>query len=198
MKEGDSISEDESKQECELSQEPILNVIQQSSEDGTQKLPNKRFSLLLYFCECFRASQFSYFRRSLPILLPLQTPEFQGKNTLVLDLDETLVHSTFAAVPCEIRLPITIEDQLMSISVLKRPGLDQFLARCSAMFEVVIFTASLEVYASPLIDLLDPDSKIPYRLYRDSCRLQGNGYVKDLSRLGRDLKNVIIVDVRAI
>lgn len=50
-------------------------------------------------------------------------------------------------------------------------------------------------YASPLLDRIDPDSKCPWRLYRDSCLLWQGNYVKDLSKLGRDLKDVLIVDV---
>lgn len=49
-------------------------------------------------------------------------------------------------------------------------------------------------YANPIIDRLDPSKSISYKLYRENCTLSGNTFVKDLSVLGRDLKNTIIID----
>ena len=83
-------------------------------------------------------------------LLPPQKEQYKGKKTLVLDLDETLVHSSFQIIEnSHIILPVIyltqviIEEQTLYIFVLKRPGLDEFLKRVCKMFEVVIFTASL-------------------------------------------------------
>jgi len=64
----------------------------------------------------------------------------------------------------------------------------------SEIYELVIFTASLAMYADAVIDYIDPDLKIRHRLYRDSCNNFNGTYVKDLSRLGRKLKDVIIID----
>jgi CTD small phosphatase-like protein 2 len=56
------------------------------------------------------------------------------------------------------------------VYVRKRPGLDDFLAAVSALFEVVIFTASQQVYAETLLNMLDPQGRhIAHRLYRDAC-----------------------------
>ena len=44
-----------------------------------------------------------------------------------------------------------------NIYVLVRPGVDKFLENISKLFEIVIFTASLSNYASPLLDILDPE-----------------------------------------
>jgi RNA polymerase II subunit A small phosphatase-like protein len=61
-------------------------------------------------------------------------------------------------------------------------------------FEVIVFTASLAKYADPLLDLLDRGSCVRWRLFRESCYPYEGNYVKDLTCLGRPLKDVIIVD----
>lgn len=50
----------------------------------------------------------------------------------------------------------------------------------------------------PVMDYIDPDRKAIERLFRDSCTSLKNGLTKDLTKLGRDLKDVVIVDVRLI
>lgn len=64
------------------------------------------------------------------------------------------------------------------------------------MFELVLFTASEQFYADQVINLFDPDNRFfAYRLYRPHClQVQPNVFVKDLSRLGRDLTKTILVD----
>eukprot|EP00042_Codosiga_hollandica_P024967 m.108176 g.108176 ORF g.108176 m.108176 type:complete len:224 (+) comp51725_c0_seq2:102-773(+) len=77
-------------------------------------------------------------------LLPAQFPGDSGKICLVLDLDETLVHSSFKPVPdADFVVPIEIEGQTHQVYVAKRPHVDKFLKRMGDLFEVVIFTASL-------------------------------------------------------
>ncbi|KYO33281.1 hypothetical protein Y1Q_0014295 [Alligator mississippiensis] len=62
------------------------------------------------------------------------------------------------------------------------------------LFECVLFTASLAKYADPVADLLDKRGAFRARLFRESCVFHRGNYVKDLSRLGRDLRRVLIVD----
>jgi carboxy-terminal domain RNA polymerase II polypeptide A small phosphatase len=121
-----------------------------------------------------------------------------GKKTLILDLDETLVHSSFKPfiVKSDIILNIDLERRMHTIHVLKRPGVHEFLERMAKLYEVVIFTASLSPYANPLIDQLDHKRLASYRLFREHCTNVNGMYVKDMKRLGRDLKDVIIIDVR--
>ena len=76
---------------------------------------------------------------------------------MVLDLDETLVHSSFKPVEnADIVLPVEIENQICMIYVLVRPYVAQFLKRMHKHYELVIFTASLSKYAEPLMLQLDP------------------------------------------
>ena len=47
---------------------------------------------------------------------------------LVLDLDETLVHSSFRPVPhADFVIPVEIDGRLVDVYVLKRPHVDEFL-----------------------------------------------------------------------
>ncbi|KAJ3097423.1 hypothetical protein HDU96_000388 [Phlyctochytrium bullatum] len=128
-------------------------------------------------------------------LLPPLAPEDNGKKCLVLDLDETLVHSSFKAVPnSDFIIPVEIDGQIHNVYVLKRPGVDIFLQRLGKQFEVVVFTASLSKYADPVLDMLDKHRVVKHRLFRESCLHHKGNYVKDLGQLGRDLKDVIILD----
>ena len=123
-------------------------------------------------------------------------PKSSSKKTLVLDLDETLVHSQFLpfSIQSDVILKIDIENQTHDIHVLIRPGVQTFLQRLSKLYEIVIFTASVSKYADPLLDILDKENYCSFRLFREHCTLMGMTYIKDLNKLGRDLKDVIIVD----
>jgi len=128
-------------------------------------------------------------------LLTPQTPRTVGKKTLVLDLDETLVHSSFKPIPnADFIIPVEIDNTIHQVYVLKRPGVDQFLKTMAERFELVVFTASLAKYADPVLDLLDKDKVVGARLFREACSNHKGNYVKDLSRLGRDIRHVIIID----
>ena len=128
-------------------------------------------------------------------LLPLKEKEFQDKKTLILDLDETLVHSSFTPFEKnDIILDVDFEGVIFNIYVLVRPFAKEFLINISKYFELVIFTASISKYALPLLDILDVERKIKYRLYREHCTFLNGIYIKDLKRLNRPLKDLIIVD----
>jgi len=128
-------------------------------------------------------------------LLPPQAPEFKGKKCLVLDLDETLVHSSFKILhQADFTIPVEIEGSYHNVYVIKRPGVDQFMKRVGELYEVVVFTASVSKYGDPLLDQLDKHKVVHHRLFRESCYNHHGNYVKDLSQVGRDLKDTIIID----
>jgi len=122
-------------------------------------------------------------------------PSDKGRKCLVLDLDETLVHSNFQPSDCSFSLPIELDGVEYQVYVLKRPFVDEFITECAKLYELVVFTASLSEYANPVIDTLDKKGLIKHRLFRESCVFHENQvYVKDLSRLGRNIKDCIIID----
>ena len=111
-----------------------------------------------------------------PFLKPIKS---KYKYTLVLDLDETLVHY------------ISDND---SAYIQIRPGAEEFIKDLSKYYEIVIFTAALQNYADLVIDGIDPDGVISDRLYRQHTVSVGNANIKDLDKIGRDIKHVIIID----
>jgi RNA polymerase II subunit A small phosphatase-like protein len=108
--------------------------------------------------------------------LPEQDPADQGKITLVLDLDETLVYAR--------------EGPLYA-----RPGLDEFFKACSENCEVVVWTAGLRAYAQAIIRNIDTENVVKHCVYRHSKWFTGQaGYRKDLAALGRSLDRTLIIE----
>ena len=128
------------------------------------------------------------------LLLPPK-PHNSTKKTLILDLDETLVHSSFTPFEKnDIILDVDFEGVIYNIYVLVRPEAELFIKTVAKFYELVIFTASISKYASPLLDILDKEKNIKYRLYRDQCTFINGIYIKDLKKCNRSLKDLIIVD----
>jgi RNA polymerase II subunit A small phosphatase-like protein len=112
-----------------------------------------------------------------------------------LDLDETLVHSQFKQIKKpDYLIPVDIEGRICNIYVLKRPGTDYFLQQMAKYYEVVIFTASLSKYADPLMYKMDPNNYCTARLFREHCSFINGVSVKDMSLVGRHMKDTIIID----
>jgi Dullard-like phosphatase family protein len=119
-------------------------------------------------------------KRDIPIpFLPPKREDDNREYTLVLDLDETLVHF--------------FEDNNEAY-VKVRMGAECFISILSQFCEIVIFTASTKFYADTVIDGLDCKDLIDHKLYREHTYDYNGINVKDLSKLGRDLNKVIIID----
>ncbi|KAF7298246.1 Protein phosphatase [Mycena chlorophos] len=128
-------------------------------------------------------------------LLPPVAPQHAGRKCLVLDLDETLVHSSFKSIQqADYVVPVEIEFNWHNVYVIKRPGVDNFLKKMGEIYEIVVFTASLSKYADPVLDKLDVHQVVTHRLFRESCYNHRGNYVKDLSQLGRPIGDTIIID----
>ena len=129
----------------------------------------------------------SYFKNNNKLKVSIPVPYLNKKSnkeyTLVLDLDETLIHFK----------PNPNNEESGTIKI--RPYLMEFLEKIKNYYELVVFTAATQEYADPIINALDPSNKyFDYRLYRKHTIIIDNDFVKDLSKLGRDMSKIIIVD----
>ena len=112
-----------------------------------------------------------------PFLPPIDNNKF--KYTLVLDLDETLVHY--------------IEEKDRHY-VQVRPYAEYFISEMGKYFEIVIFTSAEEEYANIVLDEIDKNKVISHKLYRRHVEFNDGFCLKDLNKLGRDIKKVCIID----
>ncbi|GBG62445.1 hypothetical protein CBR_g30765 [Chara braunii] len=130
-----------------------------------------------------------------PKLLPKRARK-SPPISLVLDLDETLVHSTLEICKhADFSFPVNFNNQHHTVYVRRRPHLQAFMERVADLFEIIVFTASQSVYAEQLLNILDPQRKlIRHRIFREACIFVDGNYLKDLSILGRDLAKVAIID----
>ena len=124
------------------------------------------------------------------------------KKLLILDLDETLVHTSFQPIfinniiiEPDITLKILFDNKYYNLYVLIRPYVYEFLREMSKIFIIYIFTASIKEYANPLLNELDKNKVITKRLYRENCTLTKEGkYVKNLNNFKCNLKDIILLD----
>jgi CTD small phosphatase-like protein 2 len=91
-----------------------------------------------------------------PIALPPKSKDTPPVS-LVLDLDETLVHCTIEPVDdADLVFPVVFHGMTYQVHVRLRPHLFTFLEKIKGKFEVIVFTASQKVYANELLNLIDP------------------------------------------
>ncbi|KAL6309736.1 NLI interacting factor-like phosphatase-domain-containing protein [Sparassis latifolia] len=153
-----------------------------------------------------------------PTVATHKTTPFHWPKTLVLDLDETLIHSTSRPIYASSTggsgllglggifgrrnkgaghmVEVVLGGRSTLYHVYKRPFVDYFLRKVSGWYTLVIFTASMQEYADPVIDWLDAGrGMFGRRFFRESCTLLPNGsYTKDLSIIEQDLSRVCLID----
>jgi len=150
----------------------LITTLNKNKNKNLSKDKNKKISNTKYI-----VTEANQEGKIIPPFLGKKNPKY--KYTLVLDLDETVVHY------------IKYKN---SEYIQVRPYLDDFIKELSQFYEIIIFTASFKSYADLAINGIDPEKKIKYRLYRQHTTKIGNTFIKDLAKLGRDLKKVIIID----
>ncbi|XP_040565333.1 CTD small phosphatase-like protein 2 [Lepeophtheirus salmonis] len=186
-----------------------------SHQVSTVSKQSSKQTLICEYPNIFEIFQFLGTLPSPPLVqIPAIPPkDSTKKNTLVLDMDETLIHCVHifeddenedeepVAPPDSFFVNVQLSQQnVKRVLVKKRPYLDYFLREVSKDWEVVVFTASHPICARPILNTLDPDrSRISYRLYRDACYIASNNlgshyYIKNLNVLGRDLNSTLLVD----
>ena len=114
-------------------------------------------------------------------------PYIRTKNqkpfSLILDLDETLIH-----------FKVNNEDDSEGMLQI-RPGVIPFLEKVGKYYELIVFTAATQDYGDLLIDAIEENNVyFEHRFYRQHTIIIGNDFVKDLNRIGRPLDKIIIVD----
>lgn len=136
-------------------------------------------------------------------------PATSSQKTLVIDLDETLIHSmakggrmsTGHMVEVKLSSPVGLGNSVIApqVPILyyvhKRPHCDEFLRKISKWYNLIVFTASVQEYADPVIDWLELERKyFSARYYRQHCTYRNGAYIKDLSQVEPDLSKVMILD----
>ena len=128
------------------------------------------------------------------------------KPSLVLDLDDTLVHACFhpfKLAETVLKLPITtntkchvVDKKLkyVPLSISVQSGVREGIKQLSAFYEISVWTAALPEYAEVVLEYLGVKRYITRVLTRESCSQSGDHLTKDLNEKGFDLENTIIVD----
>lgn len=101
-------------------------------------------------------------------------------HTLVLDLEDTLVHSTW--------------DRKHGWRHAKRPGVDKFLTTMAQYYEIILYSPSIDGVAIPVVDRLDPQGLILHRIYRDGTLYTDGRYCKVLKNLNRPQNRMVVLD----
>ena len=114
--------------------------------------------------------------------IPFITKPSNKKYTLILDLDETLVCMKF---------PNNNNNGILHF----RNGLFEFLDAIFPFYELISFTSATQIYSDSIIKQIESKKKyFSYNLYREHTVIYGKEYIKDITKIGRDLNKMIIVD----
>jgi import inner membrane translocase subunit TIM50 len=105
-----------------------------------------------------------YSEPAFPKLLPNPDPIFERPYTLVLSLEDLLIHSEWS--------------REHGWRMAKRPGVDYFLRYLSQYYELVIFTTQPWAVADPVIRKLDPYHIVTWPLYREATLYEKGEYIK--------------------
>jgi CTD small phosphatase-like protein 2 len=134
---------------------------------------------LAYALKCLKGPS-DKFIKTKQVKMPEIKPDFK---TLLLDLDETLIHScSLKENPKHVLTVYGDHGDSVKLGLNVRPFCLEFLEIMSQYYEVVLFTASSSTYANAIVNFLDPKRKIIIKiLSRENCMETKNGFfIKDL------------------
>ncbi|CAD8175522.1 unnamed protein product [Paramecium octaurelia] len=150
---------------------------------------------LIYAKRCLKEPSYNYIKCKALVLPEARIPK---TKTLLLDLDETLIHSCSARDQYQTSiLAVNDQGEQARIYLNIRPFCLWFLQQMSLLYTIYVFTASSSVYASAIVRYLDPKGQwISGILSRQNCLETKQGfYIKDLRIISnKQIKNMLIVD----
>jgi RNA polymerase II subunit A small phosphatase-like protein len=146
------------------------------------------------------------------------------EKILVIDLDETLIHTSFQKIPnpdfkilldiikprkhsdTEIIQELPIQNKVEAY-IRIRPGVNEFLSQLSKSYDLYVYSASSKQYLNNIIKNIDKNNIIKKCYCRDDCIIYVENteedldkpnnkynYVKDLKKINKDLRNIVFVD----
>ena len=139
---------------------------------------------------------------------PFIVSQPKKKYTLVLDLDETLIHLRQKKDVINIKNDVNIKinntsdyfsdnyDKNRNKYLLQfRVGLFSFLTILKPFYEIISFTSATREYADVIINEIEKSRKyFDHKFYREHTVIYKDTFVKDISRIGRDMSKIIIID----
>ena len=76
-----------------------------------------------------------------------------------------------------------------------RPGIFSFLNAVKPLYELVAFSSETKEFSDVILNEIEKNKKFfDFKLYKDHCTLYKNRFVKDITKLGRDIRKIIVVD----
>ena len=117
--------------------------------------------------------------------------KIKKKRYLILDMDETLIHSSSKKLNDS---SIKIEKNLF---INKRPYLKNFLENLSKIYNIIIFTCSEESYANSILNNIDSENKFFFlKFFREDCLfINNNVYLKNLEFINNlNFEKCVLVD----
>ena len=124
------------------------------------------------------------------------------KKLLILELDETLIHTSFVQIPnCDYDFNFNINflERPVTVFVYKRPYVNEFLYQMSKYYNIIIYSSNIKEYSNPLIDKLDEENVIYKRIYKDKTIELNGKLISDLTKLIYDYgKNIIIISNNSV
>jgi CTD small phosphatase-like protein 2 len=117
--------------------------------------------------------------------------------SVILDLDNTLVHSTLSpSRGHDFAFDFSDGGRPATVFVQARPHLRRFLRELSEFADLHLFTAGTADYVWRVLELVDPSREV-FRtvLTREDCTPLGPGrYAKDYEKCGTDMDRTFVVD----